>query len=753
MRKSFFLLWVLLPLVGTAQIENSRGVIVGSEVKKKTGTTYAIVIGISRYREVNMLQYADRDAKIFADYLVNSKGMALDSNHVRLFLNERATLSNIGNALSEIIIKDLKKGDRIIFFFAGHGDYDANILRDQALLLLYGAPKQNYFQNIFSGDYISTADLNSRFIEPVSNKGCDVLLFIDACHSTGLNKQLSGGVEGGKITGMALQSMTSAVKIYSCKANQYSLESEKWGGGRGLFSYVLMEALYGMADADNNKVITLLELQRYLEDNIPKMAAPNQQFPIIKTDNSDETVAKVNAELLNWYKTRSDTIKVVPPPETVKITTARGVINPDPSIDELYKTCDSLIKKDNLETAYQVFMKLVIVMKLVNSDSTSESCSQLRASLGNALQQLANTLLIPLQSDISAWNATTATVISAVKNLEMALAVIGETNFSYKNLQAKHLFLKAQLPVLENSAANQEAIGFLEQSLLLEPNAPYTYFYLARRYHRKGELEKARTNFDKYVDLIPNSAWAYNNRGWVYNDLKQYAEAITNFKKAIELNPEFEAAYNNVGTTLVMLKNYEEAISYYKKAIALRSDNPIVYNNMGNAYAEIKKYEEAVFNISKAIELKPDYAAAYVNLGRAYLYLNKYDSAVINYKKAIDLRPDNMVALKNLGVAYAYLRNFDEAIACYKKGISLQSDCGDCYYSLSGLYSLQNDTTASLSHLDQALQKKYNNLKKIESDPNINSIRLLPGFKALLEKYFTKEELDKYPKLFVRSYN
>lgn len=747
MKKCFFFLWAFFPLKGTAQIENSRGVIVSSEVKKTTGTTYAIVIGISRYREVNALQYADRDAGVFADYLLNSKGMALDSAHVKLFLNERATLSNIGNALSDIIIKDLKKGDRIIFFFAGHGDYDANILKDQALLLLYGAPKQNYFQNIFSGDFISTADLNARFIEPLSNKGCDVLLIIDACHSTGLNKQLSGGTEGGKITTMALQNMTSAVKIYSCKANQYSLESEKWGGGRGLFSYVLMEALYGLADADNNKVISLLELQRYLEDNIPKLAAPSQQFPIVKVDNSDEAVAKVNPDLLNWYKTRTDTNKVLTPPDTVKIITTPAVANTDPSIADLYRACDSLIKKDDLESAGQVFLQLA------KKDSTSDASLQLRSVLSNALQQMANTLLIPLETDISTWNATTATVLIAEKNLGMAATLVGEKNFSYRSLKAKQLFLKAQLPVMENSAANEEAIKLLEQSLLLEPNAPYTYFFLARRHHRKGDLEKARINFDKYVDLIPNSAWAYNNRGWVYNDLKLYAEAVTNFKKAIELNPEFEAAYNNVGTALIMLKNFEEAITYYKKAITLRPGNPIFYNNLGNAYSEIKNYDEAVINISKAIELKPDYAAAYVNLGRAYLYLDKYDSAVNNYRKAIALRPDNMVALKNLGVAYAYLKNYDEAIACYKKGISLQPDCADCYYALSGLYSLQNDTTNALLQLDQALQKKYNNLKKIESDPNINSIRLLAGFKALLDKYFTKEELDKYPRLFVRSYN
>ena len=141
MRKVIFYFFGLLPFISAAQVINTRGTVITADTVKNTGTTYALVIGISKYKEVNPLNFADKDAMVFADYLVNKNGMALDTNNVKLFVNEKATMSNIGNAISDIIIKNLKKGDKVIFFFAGHGDYDANILKDQALLLLYGAPR------------------------------------------------------------------------------------------------------------------------------------------------------------------------------------------------------------------------------------------------------------------------------------------------------------------------------------------------------------------------------------------------------------------------------------------------------------------------------------------------------------------------------------------------------------------------------------------------------------------------------------
>ncbi|MBK7305024.1 MAG: hypothetical protein IPI90_17740 [Saprospiraceae bacterium] len=47
-------------------------------------------------------------------------------------------------------------------------------------------------------------------------------------------------------------------KILSCQPNEFSLEGEQWGGGRGVFSYHLVDGLFGLADRNNDGLITLV---------------------------------------------------------------------------------------------------------------------------------------------------------------------------------------------------------------------------------------------------------------------------------------------------------------------------------------------------------------------------------------------------------------------------------------------------------------------------------------------------------------
>ena len=77
--------------------------------------TYALIIGISQYKEMPALQYADRDALAFADF-VKSQGAADDN--IKLFLNEEATRLNIVDELYKMS-QVAKPKDRFYFYFGG----------------------------------------------------------------------------------------------------------------------------------------------------------------------------------------------------------------------------------------------------------------------------------------------------------------------------------------------------------------------------------------------------------------------------------------------------------------------------------------------------------------------------------------------------------------------------------------------------------------------------------------------------------
>jgi tetratricopeptide (TPR) repeat protein len=613
-------LLALLPVV--AQQPDQRGIGINTGSASVKGNTYAIVVGISQYKEVPSLRFADRDAAVFADYLLSKTGMGLDSANVYLFQNEKANLANIGNAISDIILKKLKKGDKVIFFFAGHGDYDANFMKNQALLLLYGSPKENYFQNVFGADFISTAQLNDHFIEPIISREAQVLLIVDACHANGVDKKLSGGAEGGRITAQALQNMNSSVKLYSCQANQLSLESEQWGGGRGLFSYVLMEGLYGLADVDSNKIVTLRELQRYLEDRVPVLAKPNKQDPIIKMEDATEVISKVNDSFLMTFLANRD--------KSISFLTTASIKGSDEFLTRgmdsaqlrLYAECNSLIEQKQCDKAYEKF-------RLLNdTDSTGDAVTQLRRNLSAAYQEKAARILLPMQEDVYNFVCTPSDLLQAQSEMNKAAELLGPQHFLYQNLKGRILFMKAlSIKISRDTSRNKEAINYLQESLKLDPNAPYTYYYLGY-FNRNINAEQARINYEKYLTLIPNSCWANNSLGYVNIELKNYEEARKYISKAIELKPDYHNAWNNMGNLYYKQQKFSEAVKYYRKAVELKSDYLIAWNNMGNACQEAGLFDSAAICFKKVLELKPGSRNAYYALMQVYSHLGNTDSAL-----------------------------------------------------------------------------------------------------------------------------
>src|SRR3569832_2487431 len=56
--------------------------------------TFAMIMGISSYKYVRPLTYADKDAEMFKDYLKSPGGGRLSDDNIYMMLNEQATLAN-----------------------------------------------------------------------------------------------------------------------------------------------------------------------------------------------------------------------------------------------------------------------------------------------------------------------------------------------------------------------------------------------------------------------------------------------------------------------------------------------------------------------------------------------------------------------------------------------------------------------------------------------------------------------------------
>ena len=64
---------------------------------------------------------------------------------------------------------------------------------------------------------------------------------------------------------------------------------------------------------------------------------------------------------------------------------------------------------------------------------------------------------------------------------------------------------------------------------------------------KKGDYERAITDFDHAIRANPNFAFAYNGRGSAYANRREYERAIADFDAAIRIDPQYAWAFYNRG--------------------------------------------------------------------------------------------------------------------------------------------------------------------------------------------------------------
>ena len=731
-----------------SQTERGASPIPSTTHSAQPGSTYAVVVGISDYQDEGIpdLRFADKDALAFANFLRSPAGGLLDAEHLRLLLNNEATMAQFAAAL-DWLWEVSKEGDQVIIYVSGHGDVEKKSLTQPGFLLCWDAPARVYmgggaFALPMLQEVISTLSVQNK---------AKVVVITDACRSGNLAGQ---SVSGSQATAANLaKQYANEIKILSCQPNEYSIEGEQWGGGRGAFSFNLVDALYGMADGNGDLFVTLQEVGRYLEDHVTNEVAPVSQVPMV-LGNRTERLANVDAKLLADLRSgKTSQMKMTSPVES------RGLeddvlAEADTTVRELYRLFKKAIKdKVFLEPAGACadtwYERLVAEPKLARLHST------MRRNYAAALQDDA-------QQVLNKWLTTTVASPSLDKNsplprkiftekvrlfpqcLERAAELLGSNHYMYNALKARKYFFEGYL--LANSNLNidrsngESALELFRQSLEWLPEQPHVYWQMSRVFgtnilqadsleyytslanevhpnwimpnadaawllsYKINQPDRAKPYLEQASRIDSNDVGVLNSQAAYFYSIKRFSETERLYKKAIALDSANAVILNNLGVLYLDARRYDEAVPVLKKAIALDTTTTISWSNLGNVYTSARRFAEAELVLLKSVEVDSSNSRSWGVLASFYYSTRRYAEAETANLKAISLDSTNIWSWNALGHVYMATNRFAEAEGSFKKAIELDSTISYPVASLASLYSQSGNPAASAPLFEKAIE-------------------------------------------------
>jgi tetratricopeptide (TPR) repeat protein len=101
-------------------------------------------------------------------------------------------------------------------------------------------------------------------------------------------------------------------------------------------------------------------------------------------------------------------------------------------------------------------------------------------------------------------------------------------------------------------------------------------FYIKRgiAHGKKGELDRAITDFNKALKINPRDVRAYLSRGVAYGKKDQHDQAIADFTAALKIDPKLAKAYFGRAIAYTSKKDFDKAWEDVHKAQSLGAQIP-----------------------------------------------------------------------------------------------------------------------------------------------------------------------------------
>jgi tetratricopeptide (TPR) repeat protein len=515
--------------------QHGEAVAASKEPAQRGRGTYAIVIGISKYQspQASQLDYADRDAQMISDYLSNLRGAAIPADHIQLLVNAKATVSAIRDAFANV--KRIG-AERVFVFIASHG---AEAGREAYIIATDTNPQ----------DTVATAIPMSEINKDITSELAGVktvFAWIDACHSGHVALNALYAPPDGVLFGLA-----------ASKAYQQSFESKDLGGGHGIFSWYLNEALNG-GRASGKPGGTIYDFIDYVHSKVADYTQKRQIPSEFGNIDQRSTLASLNLGNPRFPLAASGAVG--------------GISNrrePDGA--------DDLLKLEN--SGQQV------ILRYLDGDETPVDRAeflQARSDFASARNLAPESLWLEAREAFCAGRVAVSDkqYDQATQLLNTAIRLDPSDALAYNALGVMWL----------ERANYTRALAAFDDAVRRAPQWAYAWHNRALAYTQAGDYAAAIRAYRHAMDIAPRYFYLPYNLGVLFQTLNRRKDADASYRKAMEIAPNRAEPYNAMGTLRAAEGKLEEAERLFRRALELNPNLQVARQNLDALPAERRKH-------------------------------------------------------------------------------------------------------------------------------------------------------------------
>ncbi len=277
----------------------------------------------------------------------------------------------------------------------------------------------------------------------------------------------------------------------------------------------------------------------------------------------------------------------------------------------------------------------------------------------------------------------------------------------------------------------------------------YDYYLRGRHFYHQGRRKSyqyARQMFTKATEVDPNYALAYAGIAdccamlvHLYGESSDVhlAEADRASRLAIDLDPNLAQAHAARGYTLWQMDQFDKAKVEFETAMKMdpsQEETPYLY---GRACFQRGEFEKAAGLFEEACRRQEHHEARYF-AGQTYTAMKNTEAALTAYRlalraleKHVELNPDDARAFTLGAVSLIRLGEREAGLEWAERAVSIDPNDAGIQYNAACLFALEGQKIRAIECLENAVKAGFAHREWVEKDPDLDSLRDDPRFKAL----------------------